>query len=100
MVVVDSSAEFDGFGLTRQEIGELPEQIQDQDFQNRLKVFNNYRQFGLMYLSKGNVKVSKLIFAELNSKISTPKTLCRLYIDYIYVRNIEYRENVMRSGIC
>ena len=39
------------------ELDHLPDQVNDPEFENRLKVFNNYRQFGLMYSSKGNNKV-------------------------------------------
>ena len=41
---------------------DLPDQVNDPEFENRLKVFNNYRQFGLMYSSKGNNKVKNYMF--------------------------------------
>ena len=34
----------------------LPDLIEDADFNDKLKVFNNYRNFGAMYLAKKNFK--------------------------------------------
>ena len=41
---------------------QLPDTIDDSNFQNKLKVFNNYRNFGAMYCSKNNFKKAEWAF--------------------------------------
>merc|ERR1712032_51135 len=40
----------------------LPEAVDDADFDNKLKVFTNYRNFGAMYQSKNNFKKAEWAF--------------------------------------
>lgn len=40
----------------------LPECVEDADFANRIKVFNNYRNFGSMYSAKNNFKKAEWAF--------------------------------------
>ena len=40
----------------------LPEAVDDPEFQNKLKVFSNYRSFGAMYCSKNNFKKAEWAF--------------------------------------
>merc|ERR1719422_1309210 len=41
---------------------ELPDMIDDPEFENRLKVFHNYRNFGAMYTAKKNFKKAEWAF--------------------------------------
>merc|ERR1719348_2041554 len=40
----------------------LPETVIDEDYSNKLKVFNNYRTFGAMYFAKNNFKKAEWAF--------------------------------------
>merc|ERR1711974_591000 len=40
----------------------LPEAVEDAEFDNKLKVFTNYRNFGAMYQSKNNFKKAEWAF--------------------------------------
>lgn len=60
--ILDSQLEhftvLEGLTIPNDEMSSLPECVPDPAFENRIKVFNNYKQFGRMYSSKGNEKVS------------------------------------------
>ena len=51
----------DGLRVLKCDILNLEKHVQDPEFNNKMKVFNNYKQFGHMYASKGNNKVNKYI---------------------------------------
>ena len=51
----------DGLRVLKCDILNLEKHVQDPEFNNKMKVFNNYKQFGHMYASKGNNKVIKYI---------------------------------------
>ena len=41
----------------------LPDEVEDPEFNSRIQVFNNYKQFGAMYASKTNWKKAEWAYA-------------------------------------
>ena len=69
----------------------LPDSVEDAEFQNKLKVFNNYRTFGTMYFSKGNMKKAEWAFKNGIKQSTCSEAASKEQLRSFYLAEVEFR---------
>ena len=69
----------------------LPEVNEDVEFANRLKVFNNYRNFGAMYSAKKNFKKAEWAFKNGIKQTAGQPARSKEQLGIILAAEIEFR---------
>jgi len=75
---------------------DLPETVDDPDFENKIKVFSNYRNFGGMYNSKANYRKAEWAFKNAIKQATSHKPCSREQLRTILEVEIEFRINRAR----
>merc|ERR1712079_280467 len=72
---------------------QLPDQLDqdDDDFNNKLKVFNNYRTFGAMYFSKNNLKKAEWAFKNGIKQATSCEALSKHQLRCYLTAEVEFR---------
>eukprot|EP00092_Neocalanus_flemingeri_P005380 GFUD01005797.1.p1 GENE.GFUD01005797.1~~GFUD01005797.1.p1 ORF type:complete len:1109 (+),score=391.68 GFUD01005797.1:341-3667(+) len=76
---------------------DLPEFIEDPEFINRIKVFNNYRNFGAMYSAKKNFRKAEWAFKNGIKQTAGQPARSKDQLRSILTAEIEFRLNRARS---
>jgi len=69
----------------------LPDQIDDAQFEDRLKVFNNYRNFGGMYFAKKNYKKAEWAFKNGIKQTESGEARSREQLRLTLMAEVEFR---------
>ena len=75
----------------------LPDQIDDAQFEDRLKVFNNYRNFGGMYFAKKNYKKAEWAFKNGIKQTESGDARSREQLRLTLMAEVEFRLSRARS---
>ena len=75
----------------------LPDQIDDAQFEDRLKVFNNYRNFGGMYFAKKNYKKAEWAFKNGIKQTESGEARSREQLRLTLMAEVEFRLSRARS---
>ena len=72
---------------------QLPDKLDqdDDDFNNKLKVFNNYRTFGAMYFSKNNLKKAEWAFKNGIKQATSCEALSKHQLRCYLTAEVEFR---------
>jgi len=76
---------------------DLPEVVEDPEFENRLKVFHNYRNFGAMYTAKKNFKKAEWAFKNGIKQTAGKPARSKEQLRRIIMAEIEFRLARARS---
>ena len=79
---------------------DLPDQIDDTEFNDKLKVFNNYRNFGAMYFAKNNFKKAEWAFKNGIKQSTSGKAKSKDQLRKFLGTEVEFRLSRARYVVC